>query len=642
MGRVAGLAAVLAVAVGAHSSVAQPDAKSTGAAKPAGVPIQSLPPPVRLGARVNLAERQFTTIPTLVLVPDSASYLAAIEAWNTGKASAIRYPVLIDDGTWAGRMRIARFVRAFGPKAVVRWQAAPALGRLPEETEARQRRIENAAASAWGVQTAGDLGKRWESLGFAPPGVVVCSAKDPAWTAGVALAAFHGEPMLWIEPPPCPDPTGYMMLEQADEFNGRVMKAMEGSGRAWKGLGDEIDAVTLCMTTSSRAWLGPSDKRRYFAFTDIVGRTNENAGRKRWAWCGQIMGDASQAAYDAMCALFVRPERAWLFDGYDSSPGWNKFDMTAAAAQLETIGVSSILDDSPSGRGLLEWRTRCGGARQGADGRGGMGLDVGLVAVNSSGNADFFDLKPGQGKPADAPILRRPAMVYFVHSFSLQAPTNRATVGGAWLERGAYAYVGSVDEPYLESFVPTPLAMARLAGGAPWGAALRMDDGIVWKLAVLGDPLITLGPQGPRNTEAALPLRNTEDVGAKLPDQLRTKDFLGALWTLTLTGEDAKASRLLSAALKGEASVCTPDMALAGLSSAFVVGDYATFLSAASRALPVMSDSKRVSREGLAEVRDMVWQAVWPSLPRASEEERRLLKGYSRPDVAGRDAGEAR
>jgi hypothetical protein len=632
--------------LGASSALAQPVTPPAPAAAPPGNPsapvsLESLPPPLRLGARVNLAERQFTIIPTLVLVPDEASYIAAIEAWNTN-SRATRFPVLIDDGTWACRMRVARFVRAFTPASVVRWQAGAALSKLPDGADARQKRIENAAASAWGVQAATDLAKRWEALHFKPPGVVVCSTKDPAWTAGVALAAFHGQPMLWMDPPNCPDPTGYLMLDQADDLNARIIKGLEKLGRPWNRLGDEIDAVTLCMTTPSRAWLGKDDKRRYLAVTDIVGRSDDKSGRARWAWCGQIMGDGERAAYDAMCALFLRPEGAWLFDGYDTSTPWNRFDMTAAAASLQRAGIVPVLDDNAAGCGLVQWRLRCGGTRQapGSPPGAGMGIDAGLVAVNSSGNGDYFDLKPGQGKPGDAPILRRPAMVYFVHSFSLVQPTNRSTVGGAWLDRGAFAYVGSVEEPFLEAFVPTPKAMARLAEGVPWGAAMRTDDGVAWKLAVLGDPLITLGPQGTRDEKAPLPLNAPEDLNSMLPEQLRQRDVKSAMWTLVLLGRDADATRLLSAALKDESGACTPDVALVGLQSAFFTGDYKTFLSAASRAVPAMSDPARVTREGLAEVRDTVWQAVWRSLPRATDEEFRLLHAYARPDMAARDASE--
>ena len=616
---VRGVAGAL-VGVAACGAWAQQEGKREGEKK--AVALESMPPPLRLGVRVNLVERQFRVIPTVVLAPDEASYLAAIEGWNTGKTGAVRYPVLIDDGMWAGRQRIAKFVRAFGPRSVVRWKAGAALGKLPEGVEARQKRIENAAASAWGVQTAGDLRAQWEKLGFAPPGVVVCTTRDPAWTAGVALAAFHGQPMLWIDPPHCPDPNAYMMLEQGDEFNGRIMGALKGSGRAWKALGDEIEAVTLCMTTPSRAWLGPSDKRKFLAVTDLVGRTDERSGRERWAWCGQIMGDGARAAYDAMCGLFLRPERAWLFDGYDSSPGWNAFDMTAAGEELGKIGVRAIVDDGPTGRGLLEWRSRGAGVREGPG--AGMGIDVGLVAVNTSGNAEFFDLKPGQGKPVDVPILRRPTMVYFVHSFSLAQPTNRETVGGMWMDRGAYAYVGSVEEPYLQAFVPTPLAMARLAGGAPWGAAMRMDGG-------LGARVLAVGAEAVRWGGVALPLLGGEDVEGTLPDLLRTKDLRGALWALALVGRDGDAARLLAAALKEKETVCTPEVALAGIGGAFAGGGDGPVFGGGGPGVPRAGGGQRGGRGGVAEVRDMVWHATWPSQPRTSEEERVLLNAYARP-----------
>src|SRR5262249_1871807 len=161
------------------------------------------------------------------------------------------------------------------------------------------------------------------------------------------------------------------------------------------------------------------------------------------------------------------PDSAWLFDGYDSSQPWILWDMTKAAGELDRIGIKSVLDDGPNGQGLSDLRVRAAGVRQGPTsslkGEPGMGIDAGLIAGNTSGKPEFVDLKPGQGKPVDIPVLRRPAMVYFVHSFSAWSPTARSTIAGVWLERGAYAYLGSVDEPMLSGFLPTPLAMARLA-----------------------------------------------------------------------------------------------------------------------------------------------------------------------------------
>ncbi len=627
-------AAILALAPGA---LAQPPAQSTSPGSPAkAIPVQSLPPVLRLGARVNIVERQFTVIPTVVIVPDEASYLAAIAKWQTAATSAIRYPILIDNGSWACRVRIARFIHAFNPKSIVRWSAPRDIAKLPEALDIRQRFIENTASAAWGAPTPAELKKQWDALGFAPPGVVVCSIKDPAWTAAVALAAGHGQPIIWIDIPTFGDPPTYLMPEAAEAIASSIAKGLDALPYKWNALGDDIDAVTLCATTPSKVFLGQGDKRRYFALTDWIGRADEAHKRERWAWCGQILGDSPRAAYDAMCALFLQPENAWLFDGYDSSEPWNKFDMTAAAAELARIGIKSLLDDGPSGKGVADLQARCAGIRQ-PNPAAGMGVDAGLIAFNSKGNPDFFTLGNADARPVDVPILRSPGMVYFVHSFSAAMPMYRSTVGGMWIDRGCYAYFGSTDEPYLQAFVPTPNAMARLASGIPWGAVGRTDGGDIWKLAVHGDPLITFGPRPPRATSPAVPLADAADIALKLPDQLKQRDFESAMWTLALTGRDREAAKLLGALAKDDPAACTPGVALAGIPSAFYTGDYSALLLGMTKAIPALADSTRIKRDGLDEVRDMFWHAVSPSLLHPTAQEADLLPLFLRPDSFGRD-----
>ena len=630
------------------AALAQPPALPTPApAKPAPaqpVSVQSLPPTLRLGARVNLVERQFAVIPTVVIVPDEASFLAAIAKWQTTATGAIRFPILIDNGTWAARTHIARFVHAFSPKSVLRWSASGEIAKLPDAPDVRQRFIENAAAAAWGATTAADLKKQWDALGFAPPGVVVCSLKDPAWTAAVALAAGHGQPIIWIDPPPFGDPPTYIMPEYADAMAASIATGLDALPYKWNALGDDIDAVTLCMTTPSKVWLGQKDLRRYFALTDWIGRSDAGHKRERWAWCAQIIGDAPRAVFDAMSALFLQPANAWLFDGYDSSEPWIQFDMTKAASELGRIGIKSMLDDGPSGRTPSDLQSRATGIRQSASippSDAGMGIDAGLIAFNSKGNSDFFTLGAADARPIDIPILRRPAMVYFVHSFSAAMPMYRTTVGGMWIDRGAYAYLGSTDEPYLQAFVPTPVAMARLAAGIPWGAVGRTDGGEIWKLAVHGDPLITFGPHALRTSSAAVPLADTSDAAGKLPEQLKQRDFESAMWTLALTGRDREAARLLAALAKDDPAACTPAVALAGIPSAFYTGDYATLLLGAAKAAPALADESSVKREGLDELRDMFWHALTPSLGRPTAEEADLLPLFLRPDAFGHDTNAA-
>jgi tetratricopeptide (TPR) repeat protein len=73
----------------------------------------------------------------------------------------------------------------------------------------------------------------------------------------------------------------------------------------------------------------------------------------------------------------------------------------------------------------------------------------------------------------------------------------------------------------------------------------------------------------------------------------------------------------------------------------FFTGDYAAFVLGARKAAPVFEDDARVKREGIAEVRDMVWHAVSMSAGRITESEADLLADYLRPDLLGRDTSDA-
>jgi hypothetical protein len=633
---------------------ASPAPTAGAPAKSQAVDLSTLPAPVRLGVRAGVMAQRLSTMPVLVVVPDGASYLEAVRGWSSDPKAPVRYPVLIDDGTWGARTRIARFCRAFRPERVVRWKAPadapgwPAPGSGPTATAERQGRLESALAKVWGAPDAAGLKGAWDRVKFTPPGVVVAWADDPAWTAAIALAAGRGQPLLWVRPPN-DNPDAFTSLETADALCASIAAELRKTGYSYDALGDDLDAVTLCLTMPDRAFLGPGNPKRYYAITDLVGRSIEARGRQRWAWAGQILGTEVSCAYDAMCALFVGPRTAWLFDGYDSSPGWNQYDMTAAASELRAAGVESILDDRPEGMGLTQLRVRAAGVKAGEPAPGvdpkdrppaRMGVDAGLVAVTTSGQAGEFDLKPGKAMQVDVPVMARPTVVYFVHSYSCVSPMDRRTIAGVFRDRGAYAYYGSVDEPMLAAFVPTPMVMRRLAAGIPWGAAVRIDNAEPWKLAVLGDPLITLKGVPAPDAEGPLPLKGGEDLGEALPAKLRAGAFEEALWTLQWLGRDGDAVRLLKGLLKKDGAI-SPGAALAGIGPAFFVGEYDAFLGAAAAAVPSMEQPSWVKAQGAEEVRDMVWQAVWPSLPRTGEREASLLHAYLRPEVLARDVEDA-
>jgi hypothetical protein len=623
-----GLALGAAGAAGAAARAGQAaGAPPEKPAEPARVAVTDLPPALRLGARVNLIQRQVAVIPVLVVVSDERSFVAAVGAWRVGKGGAYRFPVLIDDGSHAARQRIARFVRAFRPETVVRFAAADDVPALPGDAAGRGRVIADAAAGTWGAASSGELGGVFRGAGFEPPGVVVAWPDDPAWPGALALAAGRGQPILWIKPVDGASVSGAWPVEEADKLARQIRGGLDELKWAYDAGGDAIEGVTLCLHVPVKIHLGPGDQRQALSVTDVIGRDSAEPRKARWAWAGQIFGGASASAYSAMCSLFLMPDRAWLFDSYDSGQPWVLWDMTETGKIFSGAGIDATVVDAPGGAGLDAWRRASV-----------WGVEAGLIGVTTKGNADFFDLAQGQGRSVDVPLLKRPAAACFVHSWSANDPGNRRTIGAVWLERGAYIYTGSVHEPFLQAFVPTPVLARRLLAGFPWGAAVRIDERPAWKIATLGDPLMTLGPAGPR-VSAPLPLRGVSELGDALPGLLKEKRFVEALHLLGTLARDADAARLVLALARDGEHPLTPEAGAAGLASAFFAGDRAALVAAGRAAAPILSDQGRVEREGLAELRDMLWSALGSGGP--SAEEARVLASAIRPEVLARDVGEA-
>lgn len=621
----------------------QPEPAPAG---PREVKFEDLPAPARLGFRVDAMRRRIGVIPTLVVVPETASYAAAIGAWTVAtiaedrRSIGGRYPVLIDDGTWRAREDIARFVRAFKPRAVVRWSSGDA--KWPVKEDEQQKWLESHAYRGWGGETFERVRESWVKAKFAPPGVVVASMGDPAWTAALALSAGHGQPMVWASAKG--ELSGAMTLAEAGALEAAIEQGCSATGFTWKGIGDEIEAVTLCLSVPASVRLPESDPRKMLATTDLIGRGAEQGTEQRWAWAGQIAGSESRAAYVAMCALFLEPERAWLFDGYANKEPWSKWDASGAAIELERAKIPTVLNDNGN-QSADSFRRRAGGLGLAVNDEAGRepaaGVEAGLICVNTSGMPDRFDLLPGGCRMGDVPFLRTPAAVHFVHSWSAARPGDRSTIAGRFLERGAFAYLGSVHEPYLQSFVPTPSMVARLLAMGPWGAAVRLDNAPAWKLAVFGDPIWTIGPAAPR-TEAPLPLEGAVDVQAALGETLKGKRYADALGILAMVGRDSDAYRLLLALQNDDPEAITIEAAQAGVMSAFRSpgreGSEGTGERRALLALLCRTLEPRYIQE--PELRDIPWHAFWVHGSELTRDQVLVLAGAIRPEQSDRDARE--
>lgn len=571
-----------------------------------GVNLDELPEPVRLGVRVEMHRRSHGVIDAMVIVPDGISYLHAVAAWTPER----RFPVLIDDGSAEAAEDIGRFARGFKPAEVFRWSHP---GVMPREGAEKRRLIEKTKRGIWGLPEDEPAAKSWKTDPRLAPGVVVMNEEDPAWTAGLALAAGRAQPIVWSER------LGHigeeMALRDAERFARFVEEACEATGLSWRKTGDKLGSVTIAM----RAPVRLNNGQRIVALTDFVGRHGDDPrGEQRWGWTGHIFGSEARAAYMAMSALFYRPEEAWLFNGYQTSGSpWTEYNLAPAREHLEGMGLR-VADQGRAGSHRA-WQLSAQRA-----------LRAGLVMVNSRGMRDHFELNPGTARPGDIPVLDVPAAVYFIHSWSAVHPGTRGTVAGRWLERGAFCYFGSTDEPFLQSFLPGPAVAQRMRVLVPWGAATRIDRAPVWKLAVIGDPLWVVG-QPQQRERVSPPLEDAVEVRGRMAAAAREGRLEEAVRLLSLMGRDSDVASLVSSALRDNPEKVTARLAESALMPVFRAGRGEDFIELYKKLGP--DEANDPAR------RDVLWHVARPMLE-GSEPERviNLLLDHVREDETGTDA----
>jgi hypothetical protein len=516
--------------------------------------IKEADPILQAGLKAGLLRQAQQVLPFVVVVNNPGSYLYAISQWE----SMVRFPILWDDGSVESRENIARFVRAYKPDRVLelRERNGWTLGQGFDE---RGSQIDRALAMALNEQ-ATDWRPVLESIrtqGVVSPGIVLTDPTEQAWAGALALAAGRFQPIGYMERPARIheqlDP------EQATRIEVQLQLLARSTNRTWNTLGDEIDAITLAMNTGTQIKTG-SGARDRLALTDRLGRREVTGKGQRWAYCGQLIGNEAQSVYRAMCALFLEIDQAFIWDGYPASQPWSAYDGTEASKTLEEAGMSVELHDLPR-NGIENWYLRQVRPIGSAEGEPGSSL---MILMNSKGSNKRFDLDGGrqeEGYAGDMPMLAAPAIMHIVHSFSAQLPHNRNTIAARLLERGVFAYTGSVDEPFLGGFVPTPEVARRFSAGVPFAAAVRYTERDAWKITVLGDPLITPGSGG-RRIEASLDIDSLIDLSERVKERVKEQDFAGALRDLVVLGRDKDAARLASALLSQKPENFRPDAAL--------------------------------------------------------------------------------
>jgi hypothetical protein len=600
-------------------AVAQTPATSPLASPTQAAPAQAgqMPAAIVLAQRLAKAHTASRVLPHVVVVRDAQSYLDAIAAWTP----VMRFPVLIDDGSAEAAEEIGRFVRGFGPQSVTHWKSPASEQSSVTFSTVSEQQLVTTLARSWDIgddATQQKMIDLWRSADAAPPGVVAMDVADPAWTAGLALAAGRGQPMIFVKSGGAIN--GSFSVEEADGLARQIEDGVQALGLHWNALGDEIDAVALtiaCPARIDRAVPAKPAEREFIATTDRIGRLGSGTQQmERWAWASQIFGSSRTANYQAMCGMFLSPRSAWLFDGYRNDGAFGSYDLTKAGDALRAARMSVEVIDWPDG-GAAEWRARA--ARP---------VQAQVLMVNTMGNSDFFELSPGRCLPADLPLLDQPAAVHFIHSWSALFPGNATQLLGRWFERGIFFYYGSVHEPFLSAFLTPEKVAARINVGAPWAAALRYDNGEPWKLACFGDPLFTSANSLVRGVEP-LPLENAIAVDASLREDLKADNYEAASRALVLAGRDSDLTRLAGPLLRDKADKLTPAAAELLVLPLFRQQRAEEMVHAFS-----LLDKPRMNKLAL---QDALWHMAYPRLGSASERLVSLLRINTRADSVGRD-----
>lgn len=475
-------------------------------------PVESLFDPklaeVRLAAGTwNAREPERTVLDQVCLVPDLPTFLDAIAAWDGRRF----FPILIEDGEYT-----PRFLRAFKPGRVVRMPRRSA----PVPPDRLWEAALEAVGKAWtdddAKAPAGSSPPHDAKIGPTPPGVVLSQPESPSIAGAVALAAGRFQPLLRWDPA---KRFGDMLShDEAETLAGQIDVIVGGVAPEHRKLGDDCDFITLALDYPYR-YNGPDPGIPGLgggpaALDDLIGRGDPIADvpgkpRLRWSYNGRLLGDPITSVYRAMGSLFLQPSSALLFNGYSDKGDFAAYTQKPAEARLKPLFPVALHEGGDQGT-IMAWHRAFGIANR-----------AGFLMINTSGSPDQFNLIGPGGRTGDVPMTA-PTAMHIIHSFSAQDPRNPGTLAGRWLANGAYWYLGSCHEPYLQSFRHPVTIAALTAERLPLSVACRMTPqefvpfGNPWRLVVLGDPLARIEKPGKR--EAASAFAATRDWTVYKPE----------------------------------------------------------------------------------------------------------------------------
>ena len=438
-----------------------------------------------------------SVIDTVVLVPDELSFLAAVSNWKLDQF----WPVLIEDA-WFAPM----FIRAFRPRRVVRWSIKDA---NPEVAAAIPADQEDAKV----VESLKFLAKQLDetlqkNADYTPPGVVIINPNHAQRCGGLALALGRFQPVVTLTTPGVTHAKA-LNFEQVQQLNVPVIQAL----KQWKVVAQNSWCGLTLAGDYPYRYRNPQYKRLQ-AVDDLLGRDNRGI---RAAVTGRLIGDSVQSVYQAMCSLFIQPQRVLMLNTYRAKNNRDPFlayDQKEASSRISRLFHVAKLDGEKAN--LVQLRRQTQPVNK-----------FDWFWMNTSGSPVRFGLQGGKPGHAEDMPIGHPSIIHMIHSYSTENPYDTATLAGRSIAGGAYWYFGSVAEPLLQAFAPPTGMSAKVLAGTPLAFASRKVPGQPyygpWKLMLIGDPLYSLRHPAPRIE--GTPLTNARPVqavraGVATPQQL--------------------------------------------------------------------------------------------------------------------------
>ncbi|MCD4657337.1 MAG: hypothetical protein K8S87_07310, partial [Planctomycetes bacterium] len=323
--------------------------------------------------------------------------------------------------------------------------------------------------------SADDLKKMYVEKNHKPRGVVLLNMKSPEYLGGVALASGRTQ---WVEmfdsgtnQQTRTDPT------DVEKIRVKLMNQLDKSGFAYKGW-DDIDYITMAANIPFNYGYGIAANSGNYVTDDAIARLDNDL---RYAYVGRLMYGAGVATYQAMCSLFLKPEKTLYFSKYDTN--WKHYwpDQVEEKLKAETVyhpkaTLAKFVDIMRQGN------------------------KYNFIYINSSGGSRNWSTSSGGGTHKHIPFSV-PCSVHMTHSGTYGAPFDVDSIAVRWILGGAFCYLGSHSEPYLDAFVMPNRSIAQALKGLPLGETFRWtapnSRWRPWKLAFTGDPMYSIAGKKP-------------------------------------------------------------------------------------------------------------------------------------------------